>query len=135
MTSSIIFGVAFVLLAAAEIGAAYHLRVSKHRAGSKLTLGAIADIGLTIGAVVTLIRGALLLIQHAKLDVSIKIVVVAQIIAVLSLIKLIRNRASEPSSDAPRQFGRPAGPPPGTYGTPRQGTHPPEAPRAPWRQD
>jgi len=127
--------VAFVLLAAAEIGAAYHLRASKHRADRRLTLGAIADIGLTIGAAVTLIRGALLLIQYAKLDISMKIVVVAQIVAVLSLIKLIRNRANEPSSDVPRQFNQPAGPPPGTYGTPRQGTHSPEAPRAPWRQD
>lgn len=125
MTSSIIFGVVFILLAAAEIAATYHLRASKHRAGS----------GLIIGAVVTLSLGALFLIQHAKFVVGIVSVVVVQIIAVLSLIKLIRNRANEPSSDAPRQFGRPAGPPPGTYGTPRQGTHPPEAPRAPWRQD
>ncbi len=108
MNSSIVLGVIFVLLAAVEIGAAYHLRASKERAGG----------GLTIGAVITLSLGVLFLIQHAKTGIGMAIVAVAQVIAVATLVKLVRDRADREDDDDQPPQAVPYGVQPGAHGAP-----------------
>ncbi|GEM_PF-5477204 len=114
MTSSIVLGGIFVLIAAVEISAAYQLRASTLRAGS----------GLIIGAVVTLSLGVLFLIQHAKPGTGLIIVVVAQLVAVVTLVKLIRDRAEREDDDPPRQAAPYRTQQPGTYGGGHSSTPP-----------
>ena len=104
MNSSVVLGAILVLLASAEMGAAYYFRAGSRRVG----------VGLFIGAPVTLMPGVLFLIQHANFAVGLIIAVVAQVAALVSLVLLSRQPDGNPTSglgDSPAT--------PHTYGTPR----------------
>lgn len=107
MNSSIVLGAIFVLIAAAEIGAAHQLRASLVRGG----------FGLSIGAILTLILGVRFLIQRPLLGIGLTclFVAVAQIVAIYTLVKLIRDRAEDEDEDRPQQV-MPYGAQPGGYG-------------------
>lgn len=78
----IVIGIVVFIAAALELGAAYKLKASQHPVGT----------GLVTGGLVSLCLGVLLILNHANKPVALTIIAIAQVVALVSLVLIVRKR-------------------------------------------